>query len=49
MMTTVFDNELWLSIREKLRCKGVDITTLAPPQTCGTAQRCLDSFFQPQK
>jgi len=48
MMTAVFDNELWVLIKEKLRCKGVDVTTLAPPRTCGAVQSSLDTFFQPQ-
>ena len=47
MMNAVFDNELVLPIKEKLRCKGVDVSTLAPPRPYGAAQRSLDEFMQP--
>ena len=48
MMTAVFNNELWLSIKEKLRCKGVDVATLAAPRACGALQSSLDTFFHQQ-
>ena len=49
IMASVFDNELRLLIREKLRCKGVDVSGMAPPQAVGGAdphQSRLSDFFQ---
>ena len=50
-MASVFDNELWLFIKEKLRCKGVDVSGMAAPQAAPCAdpqQQRLDAFFGPQ-
>ena len=48
IMASVFDSELWLFIKEKLRCKGVDVSGMQPPRAVGGAdpqQSRLERFF----
>ena len=49
IMASVFDSQLWLLIKEKLRCKGLDVAGAAPQAlAAGPAdarQQRLDAFF----
>ncbi len=53
IMASVFDNELWFLIREKLRCKGVDVSGMVRPQAVGGGadpqQSRLSDFFPKQQ